>query len=94
MSQSFHGGTPPPKSTFTPTEVRRSLSPSRYCPQKAILTLTAEDELVNALKALCTIESHLETAKINLALKPDFNMTDAWNVFDYNQYGFITDYEL
>jgi hypothetical protein len=63
--------------------MRGSTSPSRLSPaKKPILRLSDEDELVHALKELCDLERELETAKINLASKTDFNITDGFNIFD------------
>lgn len=50
------------------------LSPSR----KPVLPLYQEDELIHSLKEQCNLEQEIETAKINLAHKPDFNLVDAF----------------
>ena len=75
--------------------VRASVSPSRLSPsRKPILRLNDEDELVHALKELCNLEQELETAKVNLAHKSDFNLYDAFNIFDQPRYGSISVHEL
>lgn len=63
--------------------IRASASPSRLSPsRKPILRLHDEDELIHSLKELCNLEQELETGKINLAHKSDFNLFDAFNIFD------------
>ena len=75
--------------------VRASCSPSRMSPsRKPVLRLTDEDELVHALKEVCNLEQELETSKINLANKSDFNMFDAYNIFDVTRIGNISVHEL
>jgi Ca2+-binding EF-hand superfamily protein len=74
---------------------RCSVSPSRLSPsRKPILRLNDEDELVHALKELCNLEQELESGKINLAHKSDFNLFDAFNIFDVPRYGSISVHEL
>jgi hypothetical protein len=70
-------------------------SPSRVSPsRKPVLRRHDEDELVHALKDQCNFEQELENAKINLAHKSDFNLYDAFNIFDLNRNGLITTNEL
>jgi hypothetical protein len=69
---------------------RSRVSPSR----KPVLRLHDEDQLVHALKDQCSFEQELENAKINLAHKSDFNLYDAFNIFDINRNGLITTAEL
>jgi len=66
------------------------LSPSR----KPVLPLYQEDELIHALKEQCNLEQEIETAKINLAHKPDFNLVDAFQVFDQPRYGQVDVHQL
>ena len=63
-------------------------------PGKPILRPFEEDELVHGLKEQCNLENELEAAKIQLAHKPDFNLSDAFAIFDVNRDGFITAHEL
>ena len=51
-------------------------------PYKSVATLNIEDETVRALKEYINLEGKLENAKINLALRYDFNLFDAFRVFD------------
>jgi Ca2+-binding EF-hand superfamily protein len=46
-----------------------------------------EDELVCSLKHLITLENNLESAKENLALRPNFTIHDAFKIFDFSGYG-------
>jgi len=70
-------------------------SPVRTSPvRKPLLRMHDEDELVHNLKELCNLEQELESAKIQLALKSDFNISDAFGVFDVPRYGTISSYEL
>ena len=65
---------PPP---YAPVPV--ALSPARLSPsRKPVLPLYQEDELIHSLKEVCNLELEIETAKINLAHKPDFNLVDAF----------------
>lgn len=49
-----------------------------------------QSELANSLKSIIFIERDIEAAKINLALKPDFNMMDAFRMFDIKALGSIS----
>lgn len=57
----------------------KSLSGSGY---KAPSTLNIEDETVRALKEYIDLENKLENAKINLSSRYDFNLFDAFRIFD------------
>ena len=73
---------------------RRS-SPVRTSPIRApTLRPHDEDELVHSLKDLCNNEQDLETAKINLSRCHDFNLRDAFDIFDTNRSGRISVHEL
>ena len=81
---------PPP---YVPVDVR--LSPARLSPsRKPVLPLYQEDELIHSLKEVCNLEQEIETAKINLAHKPDFNLVDAFQVFDQPRYGQVDVHQL
>lgn len=43
---------------------------------------------------MCNAEQDLETAKISLAQKHDFNLRDAFDIFDVPRYGAIDSYQL
>ena len=73
-----------------PEPLPRYSSPVR----KPILNLRDEDELVNGLRELIRTENDIEREKVSLALKPDFNLTDAFKIFDVNYCGNITVTEL
>ena len=45
------------------------------------------DEFVNAVKEIIFTEREVESAKIELALKSDFNITDAFNQVDMSRSG-------
>ena len=53
-----------------------------------------EDELVNSLREMIRIESELETMKTNLAMKNDFNLIDAFKIFDQDCRGSVTVLDL
>lgn len=75
----------PPRVVYPPpyAPVPVALSPARLSPsRKPVLPLYQEDELVHSLKEVCNLELEIETAKINLAHKPDFNLVDAFQIFD------------
>jgi hypothetical protein len=70
-------------------------SPVRASPsRKPVLRLHDEDELIHSLKDLCNYEQELENAKIQLALKSDFNISDAFGIFDVPRYGTVSSYDL
>ena len=70
-------------------------SPSRTSPtRQPTLRLHDEDELIHCLKDLCNQEQELENAKIMLAQKHDFNLRDAFEIFDVPRYGQIDAYQF
>jgi len=72
-----------------------TISPSRLSPsRKPILRVYDEDELVHGLKDVCNAEQDLENAKIALAQKHDFNIRDAFEIFDVPRYGQVDAYQL
>lgn len=42
--------------------------------------------MINFLKEIVFLEREVESAKIDLALKSDFNLKDAFRMFDSKQY--------
>jgi Ca2+-binding EF-hand superfamily protein len=66
------------------------ISPSR----KPVLPLYQEDELIHSLKEVCNLEQEIENAKINLAHKADFNIVDAFQIFDVPRYGAVDVHQL
>jgi Ca2+-binding EF-hand superfamily protein len=55
-----------------------------------MLRLEEEDELVRALREHISIERELENAKIQLAQRVDFNLYDAFRIFDVDSRGWIS----
>jgi len=53
-----------------------------------------EDELIHTLKDLCNNEQDLENAKVALSRERDFNLRDAFDIFDTNRSGRISASEL
>jgi Ca2+-binding EF-hand superfamily protein len=53
-----------------------------------------EDELIHSLKDLCNNEQELENAKVSLSRERDFNLRDAFDIFDTNRSGRISSAEL
>lgn len=66
------------------------MSPAR----KPILNIREEDELVTSLRDFIQLERELESNKVSLALKSDFNMTDAFKIFDQRYLGNVTVHDL
>ena len=80
----------PVRETLPRETLPRYTSPSR----KPILSLREEDELVQGLRDMIRIENEVESHKVSCALKSDFNLTDAFKIFDRDYRGTITSYEL
>ena len=59
-----------------------------------MLSLSDEDELVQCLRDLIRIESDIEAGKTRLSHCSDFNLADAFHVFDQPSRGFITPHVL
>jgi len=59
-----------------------------------MLTRGDEDQLVNGLRDLIRNENDIEAQKTQLAMKSDFNLGDAFKMFDTNHNGAITVHEL
>ena len=79
----------------SPMRPAASVSPSRMSPsRKPILRVYDEDELIHGLKDICNAEQDLENSKIALAQKHDFNIRDAFEIFDVPRYGAIDSYQL
>lgn len=65
--------------------------PIRCSPVKRpILHLHEEDQLVNGLRDFIALEREVESSKVALTLKPDFNLHDAFRIFDQGHYGAIS----
>jgi Ca2+-binding EF-hand superfamily protein len=83
---------PVPRATSAPRI--RAGSPVRSIHSRRPLHLPEEDALVTAMKDLCTGERELEAAKTALTLKSDYNLVDAFNIFDVNRDGLVDVHEL
>ena len=59
-----------------------------------MLSMRDEDELVQSLRDLIRIENEIESEKTHLANKHDFNLTDAFKIFDQRGYGRIDTFDL
>ena len=96
FSASRHSSPLRPSSPARITSPQRVSSPARYASpsRKPVLSLRDEDELVQGLRDLVRIENDIEAEKINLALKPDFNLTDAFKIFDTDYNGRVSVTEL
>lgn len=57
---------------------------------KSPIKMEIEDDTANALREHVLLERELEDAKVNLAIKPDFNLFDAFKIFDLNSNGYIS----
>lgn len=73
-------------------EPRQQLSTKKY--EKLVTNLSCLDrveqnELANTFKEIIFIERDIESAKIDLALKSDFNLVDGFRIFDMRGYGFV-----
>lgn len=55
---------------------------------------TEQAELAQALKEIIFLERELESSKIDLALKSDFNLMDAFRLFDSRGYNFLSAEDL
>ena len=65
-------------------------SPSRVRPSNKINYNAYEESQFNDfLRKLMNIEGQIESAKIDLALNPDFNCEDAFRIFECNGRGFL-----
>ncbi len=52
--------------------------------KKPILHTQEEDALVNGLRDIISLERELESTKVTLTNKPDFNLHDAFRIFDFD----------
>jgi hypothetical protein len=55
--------------------------------KKPILHIYEEDALVNGLRDIISLERELESTKVSLTNKPDFNLHDAFHIFDVDHRG-------
>jgi len=75
-----------PRTASSP--VRHSkLEEEKQSPFRNTLRPYEEEEFVEAMKELISLEHELEISKQNLALRTDFNLYDAFKIFDPTNYG-------
>ena len=74
---------------MSPAKELRTASPIRRG-REIPLRLDDEDELVRALREYINVERELENAKISLTQTPDFNVFDAFRIFDMDSRGWIS----
>ena len=53
-----------------------------------------EDDLVTALKGQLNQERDIDQAKIDLTNRPDFNLFDAFRIFDIDNRGYVLSSDL
>ena len=68
-------------------------SPSRSSPQNCYATYE-ERQFNDFLRKLMSVEDQIELAKIDLALNPDFNVEEAFRIFECNGRGFLDGNDL
>jgi hypothetical protein len=83
---------PHPEMQIHHEPVRRSMgtSPSRHTPaRKPILHMPEEDQFISCLKEMCNLEQEMEQAKTSLVNRSDYNLPDAFSIFDPSRRGVI-----
>ena len=75
------------------TNIRTYNSPSKLRNQNNYNNYE-EKQFNDFLRKLMQVEGAIESAKINLALKPDFNCEDAFRIFELNGRGFLDENDL
>ena len=103
MSATRHSSPMRASSPLRPSSPYRHTSPMRPSPEpmrysspsrKPQLMRGEEDQLVQGLRDLIRNENDIEREKTSLATKSDFNLTDAFKMFDTNYNGYISSFEL
>lgn len=78
-----------------PEPPARRWAPARVSPsRKPLLRVPDEDHLIHSLKEQCVLEQELENHKVLLAQQNDFNIYDAFNIFDISRSGAFSVTEL
>jgi Ca2+-binding EF-hand superfamily protein len=62
--------------------------------KKPVLRINDEDELITTLREQCSLEREVEAGKVQIAQKADFNLFDAFNIFDISRVGSVTIHDL
>ncbi len=83
-------GSPARSFTASQTNFAATSSPSRRSPMR----IDDESELVRGFKEQITLENELEDAKNRLALQPDFNLPDAFDLLDRHLFSSLSATEL
>lgn len=75
---------------------REPRSPPRYSSpsRKPTLRMPEEGDMVQGLRDMIREENAIEASKTSIALKSDFNLTDAFKIFDRDFRGSITVHDL
>lgn len=84
----------PCKPLCDPCDPCRPLWCPPYCKPAGALLPSQERELVQALYEMIKEERELESAKITLANRCDFNLYDAFKIFDVCSRGYVTLHDL
>lgn len=83
-------GSPARSFTASQTNFAATSSPSRRSPMR----IDDESELVRGFKEQIALENELEDAKNRLALQPDFNLPDAFDLLDRHAFSTLSATEL
>ena len=93
----FHSPPSKAKSPISPSKKKRN-KPNYNSPQRSRqennYNSYEEKQFDDFLKKIMDIESQIESTKINLAFKPDFNVEDAFRIFECNGRGFLDENDL
>lgn len=73
-------------SIYSETRSNLNLSPSRKSVEEELF----QDYLIQLLR----LENDIEGSKLEVALKPDFNMEDAFSIFEKLNRGYLTDFDF
>ena len=68
--------------------------PNARAEGKRRLTIQEEDELVRILRELCNLQVEVEQSKLDLVRQSDFNLRDAFEIFDVTGKGWVTTSEM
>lgn len=88
--------TQPQNISYSPTRTKQLSEHNPRNPPESIpkyehtLNHANEEELVDVLKNLLEMEDDLENYRVDLSLKPDFNLLDLFRIFDIENKGYIT----
>lgn len=90
-----------PERRFSPERSMRRTSPQRMSPQRESTIRNIESyppyeekQFIEYLKVTMEAEGRIERQKIDLALRSDFNVEDAFRIFELDGRGYITEDDL